>query len=71
MNEAASLPRGTTDEDRIDRATLVLAGVVILGAVMSILDVTIVNVAIDTLAQRFRPTPSHSGSDPPCRRSSR
>jgi EmrB/QacA subfamily drug resistance transporter len=35
----------------LDRDTLVVAGVVILGAVMSILDTTIVNVALDALAR--------------------
>src|SRR3984885_14647384 len=37
----------------LDRATLVVAAVVMLGAVMSILDVTVVNVAIDRLAIDF------------------
>jgi EmrB/QacA subfamily drug resistance transporter len=37
----------------LDRDTLVVAGVVLLGAVMSILDITIVNVAIDRLAIEF------------------
>ncbi len=38
----------------LDRETLVVAGVVLLGAVMSILDTTVVNVAIDHLAVAFR-----------------
>jgi EmrB/QacA subfamily drug resistance transporter len=37
----------------IDRALLAVAWVVVLGAVMSILDVTVVNVAISTLAAEF------------------
>jgi EmrB/QacA subfamily drug resistance transporter len=37
--------------DALDRATLVVAGVVILGAIMSILDATIVNVALDDLSR--------------------
>jgi len=37
----------------LDRETLVVAGVVMLGAVMSILDTTVVNVAIDHLAVAF------------------
>jgi EmrB/QacA subfamily drug resistance transporter len=37
----------------LDRATLIVAGVVMLGAIMSILDTTVVNVAIDRLAQDF------------------
>ncbi len=35
----------------LDRGTLVVAGVVILGAIMSILDATIVNVALDALSR--------------------
>jgi EmrB/QacA subfamily drug resistance transporter len=37
----------------LDRATLIVAGVVLLGAVMSILDTTVVNVAIDRLSIDF------------------
>jgi MFS family permease len=37
--------------DPLDRGTVVVAGVVIFGAMMSILDATIVNVALDTLAR--------------------
>ena len=43
----------TADPNALDRETMVVAGVVILGAVMSILDTTIVNVAIDRLAIDF------------------
>ena len=39
--------------DALDRDTLIVAGVVLLGAVMSILDITVVNVAIDRLAIDF------------------
>ena len=46
--------KAVAEEHGIDRATLVLSSVVILGAIMSILDVTIVNVAIDTLSRDFR-----------------
>jgi len=41
------------DPDKIDRDLLMIAGVVVLGAIMSILDVTVVNVAINTLATDF------------------
>ena len=41
--------------EALDRATMIVAGVVLLGAVMSILDTTIVNVAIDHLARTFTP----------------
>jgi EmrB/QacA subfamily drug resistance transporter len=39
--------------DKLDRALLAIAGVVVLGAIMSILDTTVVNVAINTLARDF------------------
>jgi EmrB/QacA subfamily drug resistance transporter len=42
-----SVPEG------LDRETLFVAGVVLLGAIMSILDTTVVNVAIDHLAVAF------------------
>jgi len=41
------------DNGRLDPALLRLGGVVILGAIASILDTTIVNVALDTLARDF------------------
>jgi len=47
MSTQASQPEG------LDRETLIVAGVVLLGAVMSILDTTVVNVAIDHLAGAF------------------
>jgi EmrB/QacA subfamily drug resistance transporter len=40
----------------LDRGVLLVAGVVILGAIMSILDVTVVNVALNTLAAEFDTT---------------
>jgi EmrB/QacA subfamily drug resistance transporter len=39
--------------DKIDGAVLKVAGVVVLGAVMSILDITVVNVALPTFAKEF------------------
>jgi EmrB/QacA subfamily drug resistance transporter len=52
---AASTPSASSTNEplELDRATLIVAGVVMLGAVMSILDVTVVNVAIDRLAVDF------------------
>jgi len=44
------------EETRIDRALLAVASVVVLGTIMSILDTTVVNVAIRTLAVRFHTT---------------
>lgn len=42
-----------TPATALDRETLVVAGVVLLGAIMSILDTTVINVAIDRLAIDF------------------
>ena len=41
------------DADALDRRVWLVATVVVLGAVMSILDTTVVNVAINTLAREF------------------
>jgi EmrB/QacA subfamily drug resistance transporter len=47
-------PRSAQDDpDAIDRRTMVVAAVVLLGAIMSTLDTTVVNVAIDRLAIDF------------------
>jgi EmrB/QacA subfamily drug resistance transporter len=43
-------------DDKLDRGLLMIASVVVLGAIMSILDVTVVNVAINTLAKDFNTT---------------
>jgi EmrB/QacA subfamily drug resistance transporter len=43
----------TAPQEGLDRRVLAVAGVVVLGAVMSILDTTVVNVAINTLASDF------------------
>src|ERR1700756_1493350 len=42
-----------TQPEALDRETLIVASVVLLGAIMSILDTTVVNVAIDHLAVAF------------------
>src|SRR5262245_28853675 len=44
--------------DRIDAAVLKIAGVVVLGAIMSILDITVVNVALPTFQTVFG-SPAH------------
>ena len=49
-------PGQAPEQEPIDRALLVVAGVVVLGAIMSILDTTVVNVAINTLAGKFHTT---------------
>src|ERR687889_1109659 len=43
----------SSSDEGLDRGLLAVAGVVVLGAVMSILDTTVVNVAINTLARDF------------------
>jgi len=43
----------TPENDRIDAAVLKVAGVVVLGAIMSILDITVVNVALPTFQTVF------------------
>ena len=67
---------GTPDTEKLDRGLLMVAGVVVLGAIMSILDVTVVNVAINTLATDFDTSLSTiqwvaTGYSWPSRRSSR
>src|SRR4029077_11238381 len=46
----------STDSDRIDAWVWRISAVVILGSIMSILDTTIVNVAIDTLSRELHST---------------
>ena len=46
-----SSPNGASEG--LDRRLLMIASVVVLGAIMSILDTTVVNVALNTLAQDF------------------
>jgi EmrB/QacA subfamily drug resistance transporter len=51
----ASSPSSSNDTG-LDHALMMVAWVVVLGAIMSILDVTVVNVAINTLARDFHTT---------------
>ena len=53
MDEATTPAAAAQPPDGLDRETLIVAGVVLLGAVMSILDTTVVNVAINHLAVTF------------------
>jgi len=50
---SASQPTTSASSDKLDRGLLLVSAVVVLGAVMSILDVTVVNVAVKTLAEDF------------------
>ena len=53
MNQA-SPPTDTAEvSDKIDGTVLKLAGVVVLGAIMSVLDITVVNVALPTFQAEF------------------
>jgi EmrB/QacA subfamily drug resistance transporter len=47
-------PPETSPPDALDRATMIVASVVLLGAIMSILDTTVINVAVDRLAIDFK-----------------
>jgi EmrB/QacA subfamily drug resistance transporter len=51
--DVVDTPAVAQEPEGLDRETLVVAGVVLLGAIMSILDTTVVNVAIDHLAVAF------------------
>ncbi|MGD9734814.1 MAG: DHA2 family efflux MFS transporter permease subunit [Solirubrobacterales bacterium] len=54
MSSAANPPASAAADQGLDRSTWIVAGVVLLGAVMSILDTTVINVAIDRLAVDFK-----------------
>src|SRR6201996_8571336 len=56
VTAAPAGPPGSVAPDALDRETIIVAAVVMLGAVMSILDTTVVNVAIDHLAIVFHST---------------
>jgi EmrB/QacA subfamily drug resistance transporter len=58
MAEAAVTPTPEVAGDRIDRRTWIVSAVVMLGAVMTILDTTIVNVALATLSHELHSTVS-------------
>ena len=53
MASSLNPPAPAAADDKLDRGVLLIASVVVLGAIMSILDVTVVNVAIQTLAKEF------------------
>ena len=48
----------TPASDKLDKGVFLVAGVVVLGAIMSILDITVVSVAIPTFQQEFDATPA-------------
>jgi EmrB/QacA subfamily drug resistance transporter len=51
-------PEGVAPDhtDKLDKGVLIVAGVVVLGAIMSILDITVVSVALQTFQQEFEAT---------------
>lgn len=51
-----TVPVQQHDDDKLDRSVLVVAGVVVLGAIMSILDITVVSVALETFQREFDAT---------------
>ena len=53
MSDSSVSPSANPADEGLDRETLIVAGVVMLGAIMSILDTTVVNVAVDHLAVAF------------------
>ena len=46
----------TQASDKLDRRILAIGGVVVLGAIMAMLDITVVNVALDRLIIEFGTT---------------
>src|SRR5207248_4660196 len=53
MTKMLRVEQSSRSEDRLGREILVLGGVFVLGAIMTVLDLTIVNVAIPTLGRAF------------------
>lgn len=53
---AGNDPSDHPGSDKLDRDVLMVAGVVVLGAIMSILDITVVSVALQTFQQVFDAT---------------
>ncbi len=53
---ASPAPDRPSGHDRLDREVLVVAGVVVLGAIMSILDITVVSVGLQTFQREFSAT---------------
>ncbi|HEX4976268.1 MAG TPA: DHA2 family efflux MFS transporter permease subunit, partial [Nocardioides sp.] len=51
-------PAPAQASDKLDKGVFLVAGVVVLGAIMSILDITVVSVAIPTFQQEFDATPA-------------
>src|SRR3954468_10907673 len=53
MATATTTPAAAKNDDKLDAGVLKVAGVVVLGAIMAILDVTVVSVALPTFQREF------------------
>lgn len=53
---STTVPASAPTDDRLDKDVLIVAGVVVLGAIMSILDITVVSVALQTFQREFDAT---------------
>ncbi len=58
--ETSPSQSGSTSDDKLDRGVLLVAGVVVLGAIMSILDITVVSVAQPTFQSEFDASPAEA-----------
>ncbi|MFC7594774.1 DHA2 family efflux MFS transporter permease subunit [Terrabacter sp. GCM10028922] len=58
MSASAAPPVGSGHPDKLDGAVLKVAGVIVLGAIMSILDITVVNIALTKFQTEFSTNPS-------------
>lgn len=56
MTTNVPVDSSTPDDDKLDKSVLLTAGVVVLGAIMSILDITVVSVALETFQREFSAT---------------
>ena len=60
LSDGVGLSLGSTSDDKLDRGVLLVAGVVVLGAIMSILDITVVSVAQPTFQSEFDASPAEA-----------
>ena len=60
MSTQTSPQPGSAGSDKLDTQVLLVAGVVVLGAIMSILDITVVSVAQPTFQRVFEATPAQT-----------
>ncbi|GAB2868887.1 DHA2 family efflux MFS transporter permease subunit [Nocardioides pacificus] len=51
--QPSDVPSHDAASDKLDKDVLIVAGVVVLGAIMSILDITVVSVALETFQNEF------------------